>query len=231
MRYKSLPLSIRGTAPPKRRTPPRVAPRRRLVDWVATLVMVLALPLTGIFMTGSGTAASLTSAFQHDVRTTTDGSSASTGPTSATQWAGFSWRGRPPITVVLKSYLSNPGLQGAVSQAAASWSVSDVVDVTVGSTGKRVISLYEADYGAGQPAAWTQVFKRNGSITSVTIYVNDFYLATASEWMMQFAMCHEVGHGLGLDHQLDSVEPGCMSPSMPGTVPNTEDYAQLDLIY
>jgi hypothetical protein len=48
MRYKALPLSVRGG--PARRTtkasPPSLgAPRRRLRDWVATGIMVLALPL------------------------------------------------------------------------------------------------------------------------------------------------------------------------------------------
>lgn len=231
MRYKSLPPSVRGIGRPPRRAPHESESGRRIVDWVATLLVVLALPLFGIFITGSTAAANPTSGLQHDLRIGTDGPLTSSDTTSATQWAGFQWRGRVPIDVVLESHLSSPGFQIAVSEAATSWGISDVIDVTVGTAGKRAIALYEADYGAGQPAAWTQIFKRNGYISSATIYVNDYYLATASTWMMQFAICHEVGHALGLAHQLDSIGPSCMSPSMPGPTPNSEDYAQLDLIY
>jgi hypothetical protein len=159
------------------------------------------------------------------------GSDSSPSTSTAVQWAGYEWRGRPPVTVTLDSHLVNPNLQAAVDAAAASWSASDVVDVVVGGRGKHKVSLYEDHYGLGQPAAWTQVFKRNGYITSVTIYVNDDLLVDPSLWTSEWAICHEVGHGLGLDHQMGATTPSCMSPDLPGTAPNQQDFAQLDLIY
>jgi hypothetical protein len=227
MRYKSLSPSLRAPARPilaaTRRTP-----RRRAADAIATAVMLLCLPTSAALMTTATGAASDATSLSNDVRVS---GAASSDPSSAVQWAGYEWRGRAPISVALDAHLTSSTYAVALADAARSWSASDVVDVVLGASGKRKIVVYQGEYGADVPAAWTQVSKRNGYVSSATIYLNDTKLAGASAWMLDFAICHEVGHGLGLGHQMDAVEPSCLSPMMPGAVPNAEDYAQLDLIY
>jgi hypothetical protein len=207
--------------------------QRRFFDWVITAIMLLALPFAGVVARERAAAdvgaASLMAA---DVYLLSDGStSIGTDEATTTQWAGYRWRGRAPIVVSIRSFLQTPAFVSALQTAAATWSDSSVVDVSFEGGGKRGIDVYEGDYGAGQPAAWTQVYKRNGYISSVSIFVNTYHLGTASGWMLQFALCHELGHGLGLAHQLNSSEPGCLNPMLPATVPNSIDYTQLELIY
>lgn len=207
-------------------SPSRPAAQRSLADVVATLAMLLCLAAAAIFMTISAAASSGGSLADE-----LDTADSSADIQSATQWAGYEWRGRPPIVVNLTANVSDDGYRTAIAHAAAAWSISDVVDLSVGSSGKRKIVLYEGDYGMDKPAAWTQVSKRNGFVSSATIYLNDTKLAGATSWMLDFAVCHEVGHSLGLDHQLNALEPSCLSPMLPGPVPNAEDYRQLDVIY
>lgn len=212
---------MRSSAP----TPGHLA-QRSFVDVLATLVMVLCLPAAAVFMTISASASGGGS-----LADKLDTADSSTDTQAAAQWAGYEWRGRPPIDVTLAANVSNDAYRTAIAHAASAWSLSDVVDLSIGSSGKRRIVVYEGEYGTDKPAAWTQVSKRNGYVSSATVYLNDTKLAGATPWMLDFAVCHEVGHGLGLDHQMNAVEPSCLSPMLPGSAPNAEDYRQLDVIY
>src|SRR5688500_10416230 len=197
-------------------------------DWLMTGVMALALPVAALIASDQ-VSADPGGGLVGDVSVASDGT-ALAGPAEAVQWAGYEWRGRAPIQVGVRSYLTTPGLASAAVAAAASWSQSSVLDVVVGG-GKRGIEIYEGDYGPDQHAAWTQVTKRNGYASSVTIFINIYKLGTASPSMQQFALCHEIGHALGLDHQWGATVPSCLSPEMSGTTPNATDFWQLELIY
>lgn len=208
----------------------RQAPRSAWFDWLMTGLMIVALPLAAVVASEHAAGGSGATALQGDVAVTTDGV-VTVDSAVATQWAGYEWRGRPPLQIGVRSYLSSPGLVQAASAAAASWSQSAVLDVNFTNGGKRAIEIYEGDYGANQHAAWTQVTKRNGYVSSVMIFINTHRLGGASPWTLQFALCHELGHALGLDHQAGAAEPSCLSPELPGTSPNATDYGQLELIY
>lgn len=206
--------------------------RQTWFDWIMTATMIVALPLAAVAATQRATAGLGAPSLDGDVGISTDGVAAtSDGTGTAMQWAGYEWRGRPPVQVGVKSYLTSPGLASAAVAAAASWSRSAVVDVVMSAGGKRGIEIYEGDYGPDQHAAWTMVTKRNGYVSAVRIFINTYKLGTASPWVMEFALCHELGHALGLDHQMAATEASCLSPDLPGTAPNATDFRQLELIY
>jgi hypothetical protein len=73
--------------------------------------------------------------------------------------------------------------------------------------------------------------KRNDYVSSVAIFINRTGFRAPRPKMLQFALCHELGHALGLNHQVGAAQPSCLSRELPGSAPNTTDYLQLELIY
>jgi hypothetical protein len=144
--------------------------------------------------------------------------------------SGYEWPTRTiPFTVTLDSHLTDPSLLAALDKAATSWSSSSVLDVTVGGSSNQHIDVYQVDDPNLGPA-WTELGYDNGKITSASIYVNSDVLEW-STWWKEVAICHEVGHGLGLDHQSDPVEASCIAPGWPSTVPNARDFETLEVMY
>jgi hypothetical protein len=70
----------------------------------------------------------------------------------------------------------------------------DCVEVT----GK--LKVCNGDYGDTKWRGINQVILSNGFIVSSVAKLNEFYLATADESQRQYTMCHEIGHGFGLQH-------------------------------
>jgi hypothetical protein len=144
---------------------------------------------------------------------------------------GYKWPVRStPFTVAVESHVTDPGVQAALDKAAASWSESSVLDVSIGGSSTQTIVVYEGTYPHRGPG-WTELGYKSGDITSATIYVNDIDVPNWSTWWKEQLLCHEMGHSLGLDHQLAPVEPSCISPGWPGTTPNAYDFQELELLY
>lgn len=148
----------------------------------------------------------------------------------ATHWLGVKWHGAPPVTVkVDTSTITDQGLLSVFSIAEANWSVSSVIDMVPGSSGSRLIV---ATVDTRCPYACTEYKARNGYFSWVKVHVNPALLAY-NEATVQAAVCQELGHSLGLDHQFDL--SSCMGSTVGSTsssdVPNQHDYDELLLIY
>lgn len=137
-----------------------------------------------------------------------------------------------------------------LATAAADWSLSSVLDVTVVASGKNpktcrpTAGRGEACNGKYGPNGWlgiAQIWVSGTHITQGVVKVNDTYFSKASyntpAWK-NLVMCQEVGHLFGLDHQDENMTNAnldtCMDyTSNPSTNqhPNQHDYDMLETIY
>jgi hypothetical protein len=167
-------------------------------------------------------------------------------PASADHAWGVHWaRTANPFTVTLGTNLTG-SWPAYLTLASADWSLSSVLDTSVvaGAGKKRCgavsgrVEVCNDRYGFNGWLGLTSVWSSDSHITQATVKPNDSYFNTATyntpDWRRS-AVCHEVGHTLGLDHP--SEDPAvdldtCMDySSSPNTTPNAHDYAELDEIY
>lgn len=142
---------------------------------------------------------------------------------------GYLWNMSAPFSVTVTSH-TDAGWTQMLERSAADWSMSGVVNVNVGSSGK--IDLYDGYYGNSQPCAWTQYWQHGGHIAHDAIYLNETCLAGWSDYWKQYAVCQELGHALGLpDHNTTPTTASCTAPTMPAPTPSTDDFAELALLY
>ena len=172
-------------------------------------------------------------------------------------WGNYHWaRTDNPFTLKAGDNVSSVWDPYLVT-AAADWSESTVLDVTVqpGTKNPRTckptsgrIEVCNATYGNNGWLGIAQIWISGGvHITQAITKVNDTYFNTSTyktpAWR-QMVMCQEVGHDFGLGHQDENfnnadLEDGakvqsCMdytgAPEGNGQ-PNAHDYAQLETIY
>jgi hypothetical protein len=173
-------------------------------------------------------------------------------------WNGYHWaRTANPFTLLLGDNLNetwSPYLRDVSTRVptgvSIDWSKSDVLDTMVvsGKSGnaKRCQptrgrnEICNASYGDtgwfGQAALWL-----NGQhITQATVKLNDYYFDDDfydDENFRRRVLCQEVGHTLGLDHQVEAGALSCMNEdggaiSDPNYIsPNAHDFEQLEIIY
>ena len=176
-------------------------------------------------------------------------------------WNGYHWaRTSNPFTLKLGDNVSSTW-NGYLKTTSADWTASTVLDTKV-VQGKKDpatcrptsgrVEVCNYTYGANGWLGLAQVWLSGTHIVAGTSKVNDTYFNTATyntpAWR-NLAMCQEVGHTLGLDHQ-DEIKDNpnlgsCMdytndpdgglggaSATDPSNEhPNQHDYDQLQTIY
>jgi hypothetical protein len=133
------------------------------------------------------------------------------------------WHARAPFTLTLANHAST-NWAPYIAQAAADWSASPVLDITVGSNGK--FSVYDGAYGTNYPASWTTLTYGGGYTKTATISLNDSWLDGFTPAQKQHAVCAEIGNAISSDE-------GCRD-RVTGewfSAPTAEDFAELELIY
>jgi len=135
------------------------------------------------------------------------------------------WRGRAPLTLTLANHTSADWAP-YIAQAAAEWSQSTVLDITV-STGNSKWSVYNGLYRSNYPAAWTTLSYGGGGYTqTANTSLNDTYLSTFTSDQKLHTICAEIGNAI-------SNNEGCRD-RVTGewfTEPTAEDFAELVQIY
>jgi hypothetical protein len=125
----------------------------------------------------------------------------------------------PRVTVINLADHTSAEWRAQVAQAAADWSASPYIDISVGSNGK--LAVYNGAYGSNYPWSWTVLTQRTS-----TISLNDTYLAGATPDQRQHAICAEIGNAI-------SSNEGCRD-RVTGewfTTPTAQDFADLAVIY
>jgi len=103
-------------------------------------------------------------------------------------------------------------------------------------TGTAKITTQRGSYGNNGWLGLAQLWIKGGHFSRVSVKLNDWYAPYFPEYYTadaaQQTLCQEVGHGLGLDHQISN---SCMNDqNVPPTnypKPNRHDSEELRLIY
>jgi hypothetical protein len=148
------------------------------------------------------------------------------------------WSGTHPVVY----YIDHTGPQWPVYSAVSVWNQSTAMDVGYRSSGSgcpssssHCVQVYNADYGATK---WTgrTTYQYNPTSRlfldlSVMVQFNDYYSYNSAG--LQQTACHELGHGLGLGHNLGT--NSCLYFQLTNTqstrYPATGDYLMLESIY
>jgi hypothetical protein len=152
------------------------------------------------------------------------------GTAYASHYYGIKWKGHAPVTVRLVDK-TPASWDGAVTAAADSWSLSTAIDYVKedGAENCTVVSgavvICARNDGPTFYAALTTWGQRGNSYTAVLIVVNTYYLPNPD----QHAICQELGHALGLDHQ--DASDSCMGTNWGALYPNAHDFEELEIIY
>jgi hypothetical protein len=135
-------------------------------------------------------------------------------PASATNWwGGYHWaRTANPFAIVLGKNVSQAWVT-SVQQASSDWSVSTVLDTSVGTGGVNSrtckptsgkVQVCSAKYGNNGWLGLAQIWLNGSHITQGINKLNDSYFSLSTynkpEWRALVA-CQEIGHTFGLDHQ------------------------------
>jgi hypothetical protein len=124
------------------------------------------------------------------------------------------------------------------SGVVSDWNTAAGGVLTLTNTGstRANITTQRRSYGNNGWLGLAQFYLTNGHFSRVAVKLNDFYAPYYPQYYtpdaMQQTLCQEVGHGLGLDHQLAD---SCMNDqNVPPTNyphPNGHDAEELGLIY
>lgn len=153
-------------------------------------------------------------------------------------WNGYKWATKDRVVDLYIDFTSVRGAWTSVTgQVVEDWDISERLELDTRPVGQPgAVTVRNANYG---PTGWLGVTMVNldarQRITAARVLLNDWY------WRNGFlegledrrqVLCHELGHGFGLDHR---VGPSCLNNSA-GTLgdyvsPDTHDYEQLDQIY
>ncbi len=168
-------------------------------------------------------------------------------------WEDYHWaRQSNPFTLPLRDNVG-PSWDSYLETASSDWSESSVVDTTIGGGARTSkchppksgrVQVCSARYGKTGWLGLAKIWVLGDHITQGKVKLNNTYFKRPRydnpEWR-NLAMCQEVGHTLGLDHQdedFDNPNLGsCMDytrdPNGPPTNehPNRHDYEQLERIY
>jgi len=165
-------------------------------------------------------------------------------------WGSYHWaRTANPFTLKMGDNLTS-NWDPYLATAAADWSVSTVLDVTVVASGKNAKTcrptpgrgeVCNAKYGSTGWVGIAQIWVSGSHITQGVVKMNDTYFSKAfyntPAWK-NLVMCQEIGHLFGLNHQDESTTNAnlgtCMDyTSNPGANqhPNQHDYDMLETIY
>jgi hypothetical protein len=100
------------------------------------------------------------------------------------------------------------------------------------------VQVCNKKYGANGWLGLAQIWVSGSHIVKGTAKLNDSYFNNSpynTPVLRQFVMCQEVGHTLGLDHQVDpDTDTSCMETTSAKSTnqhPNQHDYDQLAAIY
>jgi len=165
-------------------------------------------------------------------------------------WGSYHFaRTTNPFTLKLGDNLTS-NWDPYLATAAADWSQSNILDVSVIASGKNAKTcrptmgrgeVCNAKYGFTGWVGVAQIWISGNHITQGIVKMNDTYFNTSfynkPAWR-NLVMCQEVGHLFGLDHQDEDTKNAnlgtCMDyTSDPSTNqhPNTHDYEMLESIY
>jgi hypothetical protein len=150
------------------------------------------------------------------------------------------WRGTGELQLVLEVSGVPHAFIPPIRKAAAAWSRSPAVDITVEVTGEcwdftNRLELCGSSYPdaswLGLASVWVN---RRNQITYVQIEVN---LAKTWNWeKRRYVVCHELGHALGMEHRPELSSRSCMVPnfsrvSASPAIPDATDLADLAALY
>src|SRR4029453_11326975 len=127
-------------------------------------------------------------------------------------WGGYHWaRTANPFTLMLGTNLSGAWAP-YLAQAAAAWSASSVLNMTIvaGGTTPRScrptsgrVEVCNSTYGTTGWLGVAQIWASGSHIIQGVVKMNDTYFRTptynTAAWRT-FVLCQEVGHTVGLDH-------------------------------
>jgi predicted Zn-dependent protease len=150
------------------------------------------------------------------------------------------WPGSGERQLVLKVSGVPDAFLEPIRKAAAAWSRSPAVDITVEVGGtcfdfKDRLELCGSSYPDATWLGLTSVWVNGrNAIQYVTIEVN---LAKTWTWeRRRYVACHELGHALGLEHRAEASGRSCMLPSFgqittSPAIPDETDLADLAALY
>jgi hypothetical protein len=172
-------------------------------------------------------------------------------------WGGYHWaRMANPFTLMLGNNLSG-AWDPYLAQAAAAWSTSAVLDMTIVAGGTTPgscrptsgrVEVCNSTYGTTGWLGVAQIWASGSHIIQGVVKMNDTYFRTpmynTPAWRT-IVLCQEVGHTVGLDHQDEDFTNGNLGTCMDYTndpdgtrynqlsneQPNDHDYEELESIY
>jgi hypothetical protein len=135
--------------------------------------------------------------------------------------------------------IDHTGSQWPVYSAAAVWNESVAMNVgyrwyTNGCPNSNCVDFWDKDYGNTGWVGETFSSYYTGSDLFVTgsvhVDLNDYYSLTGSQ--LQTAVCHEMGHSIGMDH--NDYTSSCLyfqDDTYVSRYPNSDDFQMLADIY
>lgn len=153
-------------------------------------------------------------------------------------WPCNHWRRSWWQQTAYASFNDHTGWLWPVSTAASKWDEGTTklnVSYRYNSCGINCMHVYEyyaADGNFG--VVYWQVYSNGHFVpNTVVLYLNNYYGQYASYGVRWMAACHELGHGLGLNHNWPAGWGSCMSIPIDGSGewPLQEDFNLLNTIY